>query len=173
MRPEKKAIADELRSKVTDSGFVILADYKGLNVAKTQELKRRLRGANARMQVIKNRVFRHVAREIGQTGLETKMPGPSAMVYGQGDVVAAAKVLKDFIKEHRMPVVKLGAMKGAALTAADVDQLAGMPAREIMLAQVVGTIAAPMTRLAGVLNQKVCSLLYVLQAAKDKKEKGS
>lgn len=169
IRPEKKAAYDELREKISGSVFVILADYKGLSVAKTTELKKRLRGAKASIQVVKNRVFGHVAKDMGLAGLDGELSGPSAMVYGQGDVVHAAKILKDFVKEHALPVVKLGSLRGVVLTAADVAQLASLPSREVLLSKLVGTLAAPLSNLVGVLNQKTASIVYVLKAAADKK----
>ena len=171
MRPEKKSISEEMKRKMSDSVFVILADYRGMSVSKTEELKRRLRGVNANFQVVHNRVFRHVAKELQYSGLEPGLKGPSAMVFGKGDVVQTAKVLKEFIKQAEVPVIKIGSLQGAILSAADVERLAGLPAREVLLAMAVGTIAAPMTSLVGVLQQKVASLLYVLKAAQEKKEK--
>ena len=166
-------MAEEIRTKVKASGFVILADYRGLSVSKTAELKRRLRGAQASMQVVKNRVFTHVAKDLGVTGLSGDLAGPSAMVLGK-DVVGAAKVLRDFIKENdKKPVVKSGVLQGQVLSADDVNALAALPSREQLLSQMVGTIAAPMSSLVGVLQAKVASLLYVLKAIEDKKAKAA
>ena len=171
MRPEKQAIFDELKTKLADSVFVILTDYKGLSVAKTEDLRRRLRGAKASFQVVQNRLFKQVAKTVSYEGFEPALKGPSAMVFGGGDVVQAAKILRDFIKENSLPVVKIGALEGTILSAADVDKLASLPSRETLLAQAVGTIAAPLTRLVGVLQQKVASVVYVLKAVQEKKEK--
>lgn len=173
MRPEKKSIGAELTTKVQGSGYIFIADYKGLSVAKTSELRKRLKGANAKVQVVKNRVFRHVLKGAGVTGLDGSLKGASAMVYGSGDPVAAAKVLQVFIKENEKPTIKIGTLQGSVLSASDVAALAAMPSREIMLGKVVGTIAAPMSQLVGVLNQKVASLLYVLKAIEDKKSKAA
>ncbi len=173
MRSEKTSIIEELRNKVKDSSFLIVADYQGLNVGKTEELKRRLRGVKAQFQVIQNRMFKRVASELNQPGLEKGILGPSAMVYGKGDVVQAAKVLKDFIKENNLPAIKIGSLQGAVLSADDVQQLANLPSREVLLATLVGTIAAPLTQLVGVLQQKVASVVYVLKAIQEKKEKAA
>lgn len=173
MRPEKKSISAELTSNVKRSGYIVLADYTGLSVSKTADLRKRLKGANARVQVVKNRVFKHVLKEAGISGLDAGLKGASALVYGDGDPVAAAKVLKAFIKENDKPVIKIGALQGSVLTASDVNALAEMPSREGMLGMVVGTIAAPMSSLVGVLNQKICSLLYALQAVVEKKSKAA
>ena len=173
MRSEKASIIEELRTRVKDSAFLILADYQGLNVAKTEELKRRLRGVKAQFQVIQNRMFKRVAGELSQPGLEKGIAGPSAIVYGKGDVVSAAKILKDFIREYNLPEIKMGSLQGAILSAADVQQLASLPSREVLLATLVGTIAAPLTQLVGVLQQKVASVVYVLKAIQDKKEQAA
>jgi large subunit ribosomal protein L10 len=169
MRPEKESIIGEVRKNMDDSVFVIVADYQGLTVAKTDMLRQRLLKADARIQVVKNRIIGHVAEEKGLGAMRDHLSGPTAMVYGKGDVSQAAKILKEFVKEHERPVVKVGALEGVVLTAADVEQLASLPSRETLLGMVVGTIAAPMSQLVGVFQQKVSSLLYVLQAAADKK----
>ena len=173
MRPEKIAMSAELKTKVSGSGFMILANYKGLSVGKTTDLRKRLRGANAKVQVVKNRVVKHVLKDAGAPSMDAGLKGPSALIYGNGDVVAAAKILKTFIKENEKPVIKIGALQGSVLTAADVEALAALPSREVLLGQVVGTIAAPMSQLVGVLSQKVASVLYVVQAVADKKGKAS
>ena len=170
MRPEKETMVDEIRRKVDGKVFVILADYQGLSVEETSDLRSRLRGADADYAVVKNRLLQRVADELSLDGLNEALSGPTAVVSGDGDVVEAAKALKAFIKDHKKPVVKMGAFAGAVLTADDVEKLASMPPRAELLGTLVGTIAAPLTQLVGVMNQKVCSLLYVLQAVKDKKE---
>jgi large subunit ribosomal protein L10 len=169
MRPEKQSIFEEIKAKVADSTFVIVADYQGLTVDKTDLLRQQLGKAGARIQVVKNRVFGHVANEAGLGAMRDHLVGPSAMVYGKGDAALTAKIIKDFVKEHKKPVVKIGALEGIVLSASEVEQLASLPSRETLLSMVVGTIAAPMSSLVGVFQQKVSSLLYVLQAAADKK----
>ncbi len=169
MRPEKASIFEEIKGKVNNSSYVIVADYTGLTVAKGSLLRERLLKANARMQVVKNRMLGHIAEGNGLGAMRAHLTGPSAMVYGTGDVSEVAKVLKDFVKEHDKLVIKTGALDGVVLTAADVEQLASLPSREVLLSMVVGTIAAPMSQLVGVFQQKVASLLYALQAVADKK----
>lgn len=174
MRAEKQSMLQEVRRKISDASFFILANHTGLSVMKTDDLRKRLRAAKAEMQIVQNKQFTRAAKELGYAGLDAKaLSGPSAMVYGSGDVVAAAKVLKDFIKENEKPVIKLGALQGQVLSSADVASLAALPSRELLLGQVVGTIAAPMSRLVGVLQQKVASVVYVLQACADKKGKAA
>ena len=171
MRAEKTSILQEVRGKLSGSSFFFLTNYKGLTVGKTDDLRRRLRGAKADFTVVPNKQFSLAAKECGYADLSKEaLKGPSALVYGKGDVVAAAKVLKDFIKENdKKPALKVGGLQGAVLSATDVESLAALPSRESLLGQVVGTIAAPMTQLVGVLQQKVASVVYVVKASADKK----
>lgn len=164
MRPEKESIANEIKERVEGAVFVILADYRGLTVAQTDELRNRLNGASANVQVVKNRILR-----LADDRLTEGLKGPSAMVYGKGDVVQAAKILRDFIRENKLPVIKIGSLEGTILSAGDLDILASLPSKEGLHAMVVGTLAAPMSQLVGVMNQKVASLLYVLNAVQEKK----
>ncbi|HHY51219.1 MAG TPA: 50S ribosomal protein L10 [Alphaproteobacteria bacterium] len=170
MRPEKISMLKEVRTKLSGSSFFILTNFQGLTVSKSDDLRKRLRGAKANFQIVQNKHFGLAAKDCGLPAIDPSvLRGPSALVYGQGDVVAAAKVLKDFIKENDKPAIKLGGLQGQLLSRADVESLAALPSREILLGQVVGTVAAPMSRLVGALQQKVASVLYVLQAYAEKK----
>jgi large subunit ribosomal protein L10 len=171
MRLEKQSIVRDLRARMQGAQFVILTDYKGLNVAAMSDLRGRLRGAQAEFHVVQNSLVRLVAKDLGQTGLEPGLTGPSAMISGSGDVAQAAKVLRDFIKEKEKPTIKIGALQGAILSAKDVSTLADLPSREQLYGQLVGTLAAPMQQLVGVLNQKLASVVYVLKAYQEQKEK--
>lgn len=170
MRPEKKAIVDEIRSEINDSLFLIVTDYKGMSVSQTEELKSRLHDVDARFRVVQNRLTK-IALDDAQEGVQDHLKGPSAMILGAGgEVVEAAKVLKKFLKETGLPTVKVGSLRGVILSEDDVKELAEMPPREVLLGTLVGTIAAPMTQLVGVFQQKTASLVYVLKAIQDKKE---
>ena len=170
MRPEKQAIAREIKDQLGNATFAILTDFTRMDTAKTATLRRKLRETNARFQVVPNRLFRVVAKELGYAGIEAGLKGPTAIVFGADDVAATAKVLREFIKaNNKIPVVKLGHLDGAVLSAADVEALATLPSKKVMQGMLVGTIAAPMSNLVGVMSQKLASLVYVLKAAVDKK----
>jgi large subunit ribosomal protein L10 len=169
MRPEKQAIVREIQEQLADTAFVLLTDFTGMDTAKTAALRRALKETQARFQVVPNRLFRVAARELGYEGIEPGLKGPTALVFGAGDVAASAKALREFAKANKVPVVKLGRMDGAVLQAADVEALATLPPKKVMQGMLVGTIAAPMSNLVGVMNQKLASLVYVLKAAADKK----
>jgi len=173
MRPEKEAIIEEVKERISDAVFVLLADYQGLNVEKTHELRGKLHDTKAEMFVVKNRMLRRATADLPCRDISRELSGPSAMIYGAGDIVQTAKALKAFIKENELPVIKVGTLDGVILTAEDIQKLADLPSREQLLAKVVGTIAAPLSQIVGVMHQKVSSLLYVLKAVEEKKAQSS
>ena len=171
MRPEKEAIAEELKSAFDGSDFSIVFNHKGMDVQTTSELRKRLREKDSRAVVVKNTFLRRAAESLGLGEPLTAQTGPTTLVTG-GDVTQIAKLLKTFRKEFKMPEVKGGTLGTDGLSAADIDAMADIPPRDILLAILLGTMAAPMTQLAGVMSQKLCSLMYVLNAAVDKKSEG-
>ena len=168
MRPEKKAIFEEISGNVKGATFMLVADYRGMKVEQFSDLRRQLRKSGSKMQVVKNRFIRLITKEKAWMGLDASLKGQSAIVTGT-DVVQAAKTLKEFSSTGGLPVIKAGVMGDVILTSAQVVALAELPPREILLAQVVGTVAAPLSRLVGVLKQKVSTIVYVLKAVEDKK----
>jgi len=173
MRPEKTAIVKEIQEQVTQAGFVILTDFTKMNTVKTGLLKAKLREQQAGFQVVPNRLFR-VSLTAKCDGLRAGLKGPTAVVYGSGDAAATAKSLSEFIKTNeKLPVIKLGLVDGKILSAAEVEIIASLPSKKVMQGMLVGTIAAPMSGLVGVLSQKLASVLYVLKAALEKKQEAA
>lgn len=167
LRPEKRAIFKEVQEDVSGALYMILADYSGMTMPETTEFKQKLREADAKVKVVKNRLLEIATEDLGPVS------GPTAMVFGQGDVVEVAKILKKFSAEKEKPVLKGGVLEGSVLSAEDVVALAKLPGKKELQAKLVGTLAAPMTQVVGVMNQKVCSLLYVLNAVREKKEQAA
>ena len=167
VRPEKAAMADEFRAWVEGSDYIFLADNLGLGMARTTALRARLRKVGGRYRVVRNRLFRRAFSEVAGAA-PGDLLGPTAVVVGQGDAAEVARALLDFVKEHDRPAVKAGVIEGRRLDAADVKALGSLPVKPVLQAMLVGTLAAPMTRLAGVLQQKVASLVYVLKAVEEK-----
>ena len=118
--------------------------------------------------MVKNRFLRVMTRDKGWSGLESSLKGQSAIVTGL-DVVKAAKTIKLFNKANGLPLVKSGVMGNMILTSAQIGALAELPPREVLLGQVVGTVAAPLSRLVGVMKQKVTTIVQVIKAVEDKK----
>lgn len=169
MRPEKEAMLNEIRDRVEESVFVIMTDYGSMNVETAQDLRGKLKEVDAEFHVVKNRLFKQLAEDVGGSELKDGMSGRSAMVTGTGDVSDVARVLRDFIKAKNVPTLKMGALEGAFLSEADLKDLANLPSKDEMRAKLLGTLLAPMSQTVGVLHQKLSSLLYVLKAVEAKK----
>ena len=169
-RSEKTSVTGELKGYLEDCVFVILTDFKGMKVEQSAKLRDELHPHQTEFHVVKNRLLGKAVESTELAGLSDGLSGPTAMISGSGDVVTVAKILKKFSKENDLPAIKIGSLRGVILSAADVDTLASLPSRDQLLGMFVGTLAAPMTQTVGVLNQKLSSLLYVLQAVRDKKE---
>lgn len=152
-----------------NAAYVILTDYRGMKVRQTDELRKRLAEVQAQIHVVPNRLFKRVIAELNWDSADQALRGPTALVSGQGDVIEAAKLLSEFNAEHRLPIIKLGRFDGRYLAPSDIEVLVNLPPKPVLHSILVGTIAAPMTQLVGVMKQKVSSLVYVLQAAQDKK----
>ncbi|MDP6631605.1 MAG: 50S ribosomal protein L10 [Kiritimatiellia bacterium] len=173
MRPEKESIIAEVKGLLESTGFVFLVDYRGLTVEQLAELRGKLREFDSSMTVVKNSMLNHAAQAVGGPDMSGLLEGPTAVVCGTGDASAAAKALTAFIKNAKLPVLKGGQLGQQLLSVDDVEAIAMIPSREVLYGQIAGTIAAPMTQLVGVMNQKVSSLLYVLKAVEDKKKEES
>ena len=171
MRPEKVSIVSEIGSQIGGSSFVIFTDFTKMTMDKTAALRKKLRESNARFQVVPNRMFKVATKDMSMGGLDSVLRGPTAVVFGADDVAETAKALKAFAAANdKMPSVKAGWLDGRTLTAAEVETLATLPSKKVMQGMLVGTIAAPMSNLVGVMSQKLASLVYVLNAVKEKKE---
>lgn len=166
IRPEKRAIDMELKEHVSKAVYMIIADYTGMDMPTTSSLKDSLNNSGARFSVVKNRML---ARSIDSNATDL-LKGQSAMIYGDGDVVEVAKIINKFRKENEVPVIKGGIFEGKSINAEEVEELAKLPSKEILYSILVGTLQAPMSQVVGVMNNKVSSLVYVLEAARNKKE---
>lgn len=165
-RPEKIAMAAEIDERLAGALYMILADYDGMDMPMTTELKSSLRENGAAFNVVKNRMLKRAMEE----DISAMVKGQTAMIYGDGDVVEVAKVIKKFTAANNKPVVKGGFVEGKAVSAEDVVALAKLPSKDVLRAMLLGTLQAPARNMASVLNQKVASLVYVLSAVKEKKE---
>lgn len=168
MRAEKIAITEEIRERLDESGFSILADYTGLKVDGFSDLRDVLREGGSSVLVTKNRLLRVASNDLGIAQNEESLKGATALVTG-GEVTQVAKELKKFIKTNGLPRIKGGTLGTQALSADDIEEMASIPSREVLLGQFVGTLAAPMVQLTAVFQQKVLSLVYVLKAIEEKK----
>jgi len=167
MRPEKQFIVDEIRGRVNASPFVLVTDYTGLKVSQFSELRVRLRTAQAECRVVKNTFLAKVLKESG-VDLGATLKGQTAVITGEKDVCAAAKVLKNFIAEFKLPALKGGILDKAILSKDEVLALADLPSREILLGKILGLLQAPSTKLVRLLNTPGAQLAQVIKAHADK-----
>lgn len=168
MRPEKKVISAEYVQRLNASPFFIVADYTGLKVAQFTELRKRLRAAGARAQVVKNSLFRIAAKEAGVADLTGALSGQVAVVTGDKDVSAAAKVLKNFAAEFEKSKVRFGYLDSRRLEAADLHALADLPSLEVLRGRLLGVLQAPAQQLTALLHTPARQLARVLQAKAEK-----
>lgn len=160
-RTEKEQLVTELKDKIGGAQALYYTDFTGLNVKRMTELRRRLRRAGVEYVVIKNTLALRAVNESGLAG--SRLRGPTGIVVGK-DPVAAAKVLSDFAKENEQkPEVKGGLLDGRAIQPAQVQQLASLPSREQLLAELGAGFMSPMAAFAGAMN----GLLYMFAGALD------
>jgi large subunit ribosomal protein L10 len=169
MRPEKVTIVEDLLSKLNASPFLFVTDYTGLRVDQFSEFRTRLAGAGARCHVVKNTFLRRAAKDAGLPELG-ELKGQTAIIVGDRDVAAAAKVVKSFVAEFQKPVVKLGVIDRAVVSSEQITAIADLPAREVLLAQLLGLLQTPATRLLRTLNEPASSLARLLNAKAQKEE---
>lgn len=168
-RKEKEAIVEMLRNKLRDAQVVILTDYRGLNVAAMNKLRKKMREANSEFKVVKNTLAKRAAGELGLEGLDPYLEGPTALATSATDPVAPAKVLKEIAKEHKELEIKAGVLEGKVVDVAAIKALADLPPRETLLAQVVGGMQAPLYGFAGVLQGLLRNFVYALEAIRKQK----
>jgi large subunit ribosomal protein L10 len=160
----KAIVIDELTESLGRAQLTIVADYRGLGVSDLQGFRSTLRPLDAEFRVAKNTLVRIAAGNVGITGLDPVLEGPSALVVAYGDVVGVAKAVSDFARTSRILTVKGGALGTQAIAASDVEALASLPSVDELRGKLVGLLASPLSRTVGVLSGPSRSLAYVLNA---------
>ena len=148
---EKIAAVSELKELFEASNAVILTEYRGLTVAQLKELRRAL-GAETEYAVVKNTLAAIAAKEVGIDAFEGHLHSPSALAFIKGDLIDAAKGLRDFAKANPQLIVKNGYYEGAALSEDDVKRYADLESREVLLSKVAGGAKATIARIAQVVD---------------------
>lgn len=169
-RAEKVAVVDEVTAKLNAASAVFVTEYRGLSVGQLANLRRQLRAGGGEFKVYKNTLARFAAAQAGIEALGELLVGPSAMTFVSGDVAASAKVLRDAARINPMLVLKGGALDGKVLTARDVEALAELPSREVLLAQFAGALQAPLVKTANLLQALPRNLAYGLKALIDQRD---
>lgn len=165
---EKKAVVAEVSEQVAKAQAIVLAEYRGMSVGDMTVLRAQARKSGVYLRVLKNTLVRRAVDGTEFSGLANDMVGP--LVFGiSADPVATAKVMSDFAKSNDMFVIKAGAMPNQVLNAAGVKALASMPSRDELLAKLLGTMQAPVTKFVQTLNEVPTKFVRGLAAVRDQK----
>lgn len=153
IREEKAQIVQEISQKLRDSKSTIVADYRGLSVAEVTELRKQLREAGIEFKVLKNTMTRRATAEVGLSDLDAYLTGPNAIAFSYEDVVAPAKILNDFAKDHKALEIKAGVVEGRIVSFDEVTALATLPSREGLISMFLSVLQAPMRNFAYAVKQ--------------------
>jgi large subunit ribosomal protein L10 len=173
MRPEKTTIVEDLSTRLNSSPFLIVTEYTGMNVLQFSELRSRLAGAGAQCRVVKNTFLRRAAAEVGYPDLADNLSGQTAIVTGESDVCAAAKVLKGFSTEFQKPSVKVGVLDKLIISKEQIKALADLPPKAVLQSQLLGVLKSPLQKLVLLLNEPGASLARLLKARAEKESAGA
>ena len=168
-REEKVQLVNNLRDDIQNASAMYLTDYRGLTVSEMAALRRSLRESGAEYKVVKNTLFKLALEGIADSHIAEILEGPTAVAFVRDDPISPARTILDFMKDHETLSVKGGYMEGRFYDPAQVVALSKIPPQEILLAQLVGSVQAPVYGLVSTLQGVVSSLVYTLQAVADKK----
>ena len=168
-RAEKQAAVAEIVDSFNDAAGAVLTEYRGLTVKQLQDLRRSLRG-NADYAVVKNTLAKLAATEAGIEGFDDLLTGPTAIAFIKGDVVEAAKGLRDFAKANPTLVIKGGVLDGKPLDASEVAKLADLESRDVLLGKLAGAMLASLSQAVYLLNAPIAQVARLAGALQAKAE---
>jgi large subunit ribosomal protein L10 len=166
-KADKATAVADIAEQFKDATAALVTEYRGLTVANLAELRHSL-GDSATYSVAKNTLIRRAATEAGVDGLDELFVGPTAIAFVTGEAVDAAKALKKFAKDHKALVIKGGYMDGRPLTVAEVERIADLESREVLLARLAGAMKGNLTKAAGLFNAPASNLARLMAALQDK-----
>ena len=170
-KKEKVQLTSELSEILGASDVLYLTDFTGLNVKEITELRRRFREAGHRFVVVKNRLALRAIEQLDLPDIAEYLRGPTGFVVATDDPVAPAKMLRDFAKENEdRPTLKVGVVENRVILPAEVMTLAALPSREELLAGIVGSLAAPVAGIVGVLGGLIRDIASLVEEVAKKKE---
>jgi large subunit ribosomal protein L10 len=165
---EKVAAVAEITAEFRDASAMVVTEYRGLTMSQITKLRRTL-GNDVNYTVAKNTLVKRAAADAGVEGLDDLLVGPTAIAFVSGEPVDAAKALREFSRDNRALVVKGGYMEGRALSAAEIDQLADLDSREVLLAKLAGAMKGNLAKAAGLFAAPASQIARLAQALQDKR----
>lgn len=167
-KPEKVSAVAEITEQFKDSTAAVITEYRGLSVTSLTQLRRAL-GEGATYSVAKNTLVKRAAAEAGVEGLDDLFVGPTAIAFIKGEPVDAAKAIKAFAKDNKALVIKGGYMDGAALSVDQVNRIADLESREVLLAKLAGAMKGNLAKAAGLFNAPASQVARLAAALQEKK----
>ena len=170
-KEQKVEQVDVLTEKLKKAKVAVLTDYRGLTVSQMQELRGKLRTGNVEYRVVKNTLARRAADAAGYKALESELKGPIAIAFGYEDLSLPPRLINEFVRTTRLKLEVVGGLvEGRVFNRDQVKQLADLPSREVLLAQLLGTLQSPVGQLVGIMQTPLQQLMGVLEAYKSKLE---
>lgn len=170
-REQKAAFVAEFQERLGRSEAIYLTDFTGLNVKAMTSLRSQLKKSGGEYLVVKNRLVKRALAETAIPDISQFLEGPTGIVFGDEDAVAAARTVTEFARENEdRPVFKVGVLETTVLDAAQIDRVAGLPPREELLSQVAGVLSAPMSVLVGALGGKLQEMTGLVDALRGERE---
>ena len=170
-KPENIATVEEIKEKLDSARIAILTEFQGLNVAEMTELRKLFREANVDYKVYRNTLTSIAAKQLGVSGVDDHLVGTTALAFCKDDLIAPAKIVKDFGAKHQNFRVKAGILDKQVIGSDDVIELASIPPREVLIAQLLGGMQAPISGLLSVLQGTIRSFISVLNNLAEQKGK--
>ena len=170
-REQKVEQVELLIEKLKKAKVAVLTDYRGLKVSQIQELRGKLRGGDVEYRVVKNTLARRAAEAAGYPALQDAIKGPVAIAFGHDDLGVPSRLISEFVRATRLKVEVVGGLvEGRVFSSDQIKQLADLPSRETLIAQLMGTLQSPVAQLVGIMQTPLQQLMGVLNAYKTKLE---
>ena len=164
-RPHKVEQVEEISDRLRRARAAVLTDYRGLTVSQLQDLRSRLRGADVEYRVVKNTLARRAAVEAGHEDFQEVLVGPVGIAFAYEDVAAPAKLLGEFVRATRLTLnITGGLIEGRVFSGDQVRKIADLPAKEVLISQLAGSILGPIAQFAGTLQSPLSQLAGALES---------
>jgi len=167
---DKKALVQEVGAVAAKAQSVVAAEYRGITVSQMTELRAKARGQGVYLRVVKNTLARKALAGTTFEPIGSKLKGPLVLAFSKDDPGAAARVVKDFAKSNDKLVPTLVSLGGQVLSPKDIDKVASLPTKDQAIAQLLGTLKAPIEKLVRTLAEPQAKLVRTIAAVRDQKQ---